>query len=47
LKYTILYEKKILTGSLTAEVGPIFGRKLQVCFTFFLWSTFEKQVCVF
>ena len=30
--------------SLTVEIGPIFGRKLKVCFTFFLWSTFEKQV---
>ena len=26
-------------GSLTAEIGPIFGR-----FTCWLWSTFEKQV---
>ena len=31
-------------GSLTAELGPIFGRKLNVRFTFYVWSTFEKQV---
>jgi len=27
-----------------AKIGPIFGRKLKVLFTFVLWSTFEKQV---
>ena len=31
-------------GLLTAEIGPIFGRKLKVRFTFFVWSTFDIQV---
>ena len=38
-------------GSLTSEIGPLFGRTLKVRFTFFLWSTLEKRlkldVCVF
>jgi len=38
-------------GLLTAEIGPIFGRKLKVCFTFcvvYIWHTSLKlDVCAF
>jgi len=42
----LLYNNYMYKGVdlLTAEIDPIFGRQLNVRFTFLSWSTFEKQV---
>ena len=41
--YVLMMGISYTVGSLTAEIGPIFGRKLNVRFTFFVRSTFEKN----